>query len=192
MDPILTTSGITPFEQMALLVVLGTGISALIYAFVLARKVLGEDPGTPRMQNVSNSIHEGAVAYLNRQMEIVIPIAFVLALVLALTAYLANSPLEIWVGRGIALLFGAACSLAIGQIGLRIIGTRANVRVAQQARAGRNTPVSWGRLIVCAFRQSNRFPLPLPRHFFLAFLVCRIRPELNHVLCKDFKLDFYN
>jgi K(+)-stimulated pyrophosphate-energized sodium pump len=136
MASILETSGISQFEIMALLIVLGTGVSALIYAFTLARKVLHEDPGTAKMQNISNSIREGAVAYLNRQMEVVIPIAFVLAFALALTAYLATLPWEIWLGRGIALLFGAACSLAIGQIGLRIIGTRANVRVAQQARAG--------------------------------------------------------
>jgi K(+)-stimulated pyrophosphate-energized sodium pump len=136
MESILTTSGITQFEQIALFVVLGTGVCALIYAFTLARRVLREDPGTLKMQSISNSIREGAVAYLNRQMEIVIPIAFVLAFALAMTAYLAKTPWEIYVGRGIAVLFGAACSLAIGQIGLRIIGTRANVRVAQQARAG--------------------------------------------------------
>lgn len=69
-------------------------------------------------------------------MEVVIPIAFILAAALAASAYFSNYPFEIYIGRGIALLFGAACSLAIGQIGLRIIGTRANVRVAQQARAG--------------------------------------------------------
>lgn len=135
MDSILN-SGISQFEQMALFLVIGTGIAALLYAFWLARKTLKEDPGTKKMQELSNSIREGAVAYLNRQMEVVIPIAFLLALALALMAYFAQSPLEIYIGRGIALLFGAACSLAIGQIGLRIIGTRANVRVAQQARVG--------------------------------------------------------
>jgi K(+)-stimulated pyrophosphate-energized sodium pump len=76
------------------------------------------------------------VAYLNKQMSVVIPIAIILAFALFLTAYLANSPWDISIGRGIALLMGAGCSLAIGQIGLRYIGTRANVRVAQQARRG--------------------------------------------------------
>lgn len=135
MDTILS-SGISQFEQTALFLVLGTGVAALLYAFWLAQRVLKDDPGTAKMQDISNSIRKGAVAYLNRQMEVVIPIAFILALALALSAYFARSPLEVYIGRGIALLFGAACSLAIGQIGLRIIGTRANVRVAQQARAG--------------------------------------------------------
>lgn len=137
MQSIFTNPNITPFERMALFVVLGTGVAALIYAWLMARKVLKEDPGTKKMQTISNSIREGAVAYLNRQMEVVIPIAFVLAFFVALTAYLTpGTEFGVWVGRGIALLFGAACSLAIGQIGLRVIGTRANVRVAQQARAG--------------------------------------------------------
>jgi len=137
MQSIFANPNITPFERYALFVVLGTGVAALLYAWLMARRVLKEDPGTAKMQSISNSIREGAVAYLNRQMEVVIPIAFVLAFFVALTAYLTpNTEMGVWLGRGIALLFGAACSLAIGQIGLRVIGTRANVRVAQQARAG--------------------------------------------------------
>ncbi|RLD04985.1 MAG: sodium-translocating pyrophosphatase, partial [Chloroflexota bacterium] len=51
-------------------------------------------------------------------------------------AHLADAPLAISIGRGAALLLGASCSLAIGQIGLRVVGTRGNVRVANQARIG--------------------------------------------------------
>jgi K(+)-stimulated pyrophosphate-energized sodium pump len=124
------------FERVGLFVVLATAISALIYAWMMARQVLREDPGTERMQELSNSIRQGSVAYLNRQMEVVIPLAFVLSIVLFLTAHLANAPWRISIGRGAALLLGASCSLAIGQIGLRYIGTRGNVRVANQARKG--------------------------------------------------------
>jgi len=136
MEPILFTPGITFFEEVALIGVVATGIAALIYAWMLARQVLKEDPGTPKMREVSGSIREGAVAYLNKQMSVVIPIALVLAVALFMTAYLANAPIDISVGRGLALILGAGCSLAIGQIGLRYIGTRANVRVASQARRG--------------------------------------------------------
>ncbi|MDH4138096.1 MAG: sodium/proton-translocating pyrophosphatase, partial [Anaerolineae bacterium] len=136
MEFILAWEGISLFEQVGLIMVLATGVAALIYAWFLAREVLREDPGTPKMQEVSNSIREGAVAYLNKQMEVVIPISFVLAIFLFLTAYLANAPWAISIGRGAALLLGASCSLAIGQIGLRMIGTRANTRVASQARRG--------------------------------------------------------
>jgi Na+/H+-translocating membrane pyrophosphatase len=135
-ESILGWEDITQFEQVGLILVLVTGVAALIYAWFLAREVLREDPGTPKMQEVSDSIREGAIAYLNKQMEVVIPISFVLAIALFLTAYLAEAPWAISIGRGAALLLGASCSLAIGQIGLRMIGTRGNTRVTNQARQG--------------------------------------------------------
>ena len=131
-----TLRNATLFEQIGLGAVLLTAIAALVYAWMLARQVLREDPGTERMQEISGAIRTGAIAYLNKQMEVVIPLAFVLAIVLFFTAHLADAPLAISIGRGAALLLGASCSLAIGQIGLRMIGTRGNVRVANQARMG--------------------------------------------------------
>ena len=131
-----TLRNATLFEQIGLGVVLLTAIAALVYAWFLAREVLKEDPGTERMQEISGAIRTGAIAYLNKQMEVVIPLAFVLAIVLFFTAHLADAPLAISIGRGAALLLGASCSLAIGQIGLRVVGTRGNVRVANQARMG--------------------------------------------------------
>ncbi len=131
-----TLQNATLFEHVSLIVVMLTAVAALVYAFFLAREVLREDPGTERMQEISNAIRTGAVAYLNKQMEVVIPLAFVLSIVLFFTAYLADAPMSISIGRGAALLLGASCSLAIGQIGLRIVGTRGNVRVANQARLG--------------------------------------------------------
>ncbi len=137
------------FERIGLIAVLLTGAGALLYAWFLARRVLRADPGTKRMQEVGDAIRQGAVAYLNKQMEVVVPLAFVLAVLLfgiarlpgAITAEGGVVPPEdmMWkiaIGRGAALLLGAACSLAIGQIGLRMIGTRGNVRVANQARLG--------------------------------------------------------
>ncbi len=126
----------TLFERIGLYTVLVTAVGALIYAWMLAREVLREDPGTEAMQEISTAIRTGAVAYLNKQMEVVIPVSFVLAILLFFTAYLSDSPWSISIGRGAALLLGASCSLAIGQIGLRFIGTRGNVRVANQARRG--------------------------------------------------------
>ena len=131
-----TLQNATLFEQIGLGAVLLTAIAALIYAWLLAREVLREDPGTERMQEISNAIRTGAIAYLNKQMEVVIPLSFVLAIILFFTAYFADAPLSISIGRGAALLLGASCSLTIGQIGLRMIGTRGNVRVAEQARQG--------------------------------------------------------
>jgi K(+)-stimulated pyrophosphate-energized sodium pump len=131
-----TLQNATLFEQIGLALVMITAIGALFYAWMLAREVLREDPGTKKMQEVSDAIRTGAIAYLNKQMEVVVPLSLVLAVVLFLTAHLADAPLSISIGRGAALILGAACSLAIGQIGLRVVGTRGNVRVANQARMG--------------------------------------------------------
>ena len=131
-----TLQNATLFEQIGLIAVLVTAVGALIYAWLLARQVLREDPGTKKMQEISNAIRTGAIAYLNKQMEVVIPLSFVLAILLFLTAHLADAPLSISIGRGAALILGASCSLTIGQIGLRVVGTRGNVRVANQARMG--------------------------------------------------------
>ena len=126
----------TLFEQVGLAAIFVISIGALVYAWLLARQVLREDPGTERMQQISNAIRSGAIAYLNKQMEVVIPLSVVLAIVLFYTAHLSDAPWSISIGRGAALILGAACSLAIGQIGLRVVGTRGNVRVANQARMG--------------------------------------------------------
>ncbi|MDX1778257.1 MAG: sodium/proton-translocating pyrophosphatase, partial [Thermodesulfobacteriota bacterium] len=131
-----TLQNATLFEQIGLAAVMVTAIGALVYAWLLAREVLREDPGTERMQEISEAIRTGSIAYLNKQMEVVIPLSVVLAILLWLTAYLSDAPWSISIGRGAALLLGAACSLAIGQIGLRVVGTRGNVRVANQARNG--------------------------------------------------------
>ena len=131
-----TLQNATLFEQIGLAAVMVTAIAALVYAWMLAREVLREDPGTERMQEISGAIRTGAIAYLNEQMKVVIPLSFVLAIILFFTAHFADAPLSISIGRGAALLLGAACSLAIGQIGLRVVGTRGNVRVANQARMG--------------------------------------------------------
>jgi len=128
--------GATSFEQFGLYAVLVTAVAALIYAWYLAHWVLRQDPGTEDMQEISTAIRVGAVAYLNKQMQVVVPLSFVLAIALFLTAHLTNTAWSISIGRGAALLLGATCSLAIGQIGLRYVGTQGNVRVAQQARLG--------------------------------------------------------
>jgi K(+)-stimulated pyrophosphate-energized sodium pump len=128
--------GATSFERAGLFAVLATAVAALAYAWALARAVLREDPGTEGMREVAEAIRQGSVAYLNTQMRAVIPISFILAVALFLTAHLADAPLSISLGRGAALLLGAGCSLAIGQIGLRYIGTQGNVRVTNQARLG--------------------------------------------------------
>src|SRR5215468_3543679 len=76
-------AGLTSFEQVAVLVVLGISILGIIYAFVLRAQILSQDKGTARMQEVWGFIKAGANAYLSQQFRTIVILIAVLTLVLA-------------------------------------------------------------------------------------------------------------
>ena len=49
------------------LVIAGGVVLALLYGLLTGFRVLAANAGTPRMQEISNAVREGAEAYLNRQ-----------------------------------------------------------------------------------------------------------------------------
>jgi K(+)-stimulated pyrophosphate-energized sodium pump len=120
---------ITGSDQVIVIGVAVVAVVALIIAFVLRAGVLAAGTGTPKMQEISAAVQEGAAAYLARQFRtlgIFVVIVFVL-----LFALPANNTGE-RIGRSIAFLFGAAFSASIGYFGMWL-ATRANVRVAAAA-----------------------------------------------------------
>ena len=50
------------------LIILPSGIIAILFALYLARDVLSRDTGTQAMQDVAGTIYEGATAFIRRQM----------------------------------------------------------------------------------------------------------------------------
>ncbi|MFR9728939.1 sodium-translocating pyrophosphatase [Saccharopolyspora sp. MS10] len=107
-------------------VVMVIALAALAFGYVLIKEVLAAGQGSPKMQQISQAVQEGAAAYLNRQFRTLSGFAVVVFLVLFLLP--ANSTAE-RIGRSIFFLFGAAFSAAIGYLGMWL-STRANVRVA--------------------------------------------------------------
>jgi len=98
----------------------GLSLAALTYAYVRRQPA-----GTETMQELAEAIQSGAMAFLRREYSILLPfVLFVAALLYWLiaprTAY--------------AYLFGAACSLLAGFIGMRA-ATLANVRTTEAARS---------------------------------------------------------
>jgi K(+)-stimulated pyrophosphate-energized sodium pump len=149
----LARHGLSPFEQVAIIGVILTAITSLVYAWYLRNRVMKKDKGTPEMQAVWNAIRIGSDSYLNRQLRTILPAVAVLTVVLFLSVYVVPPSLEalqefpqntqiiIASGRTVAFIMGALFSLLVGQLGMRM-AIQANVRVASASRRGFNEALS--------------------------------------------------
>src|SRR5947209_15842020 len=118
------------------------GIAAVLFAMYLARDVLSRDKGPQAMQDVADTIREGADAFIRRQYSTIGLLALAGAVVIGLvittfeTKDVADTPvygLDLGWRTAVAFLVGAACSMASGIIGM-YISVRSNVRTAAAAR----------------------------------------------------------
>ncbi len=141
--------GLTPFEQVAIWLVLFVAILGLLYAILLRYQILQEDKGTEKMQEVWRAIRDGANAYLRRQLGTIIPLIAVLTIAMYFSVSIVPPTPEalerfhglgvetvrlyIAIGRTVGFVMGALFSLSVGQIGMRM-AVEANVRVASAAR----------------------------------------------------------
>ena len=99
------------------------GVVGLIIAFAIYGRIKSADPGSPGIQEISDAIHEGAMAFLKREYSI-------------LLIFIAVVFVALWLGvderTALAFLAGAACSIVAGFSGMKA-ATRANGRTAQAA-----------------------------------------------------------
>ncbi|GMA86585.1 hypothetical protein GCM10025868_18350 [Angustibacter aerolatus] len=115
--------------------VIVVGLIALValgVAFTFRKQVLSASEGTPSMIEIGRAVQEGASAYLGRQFRTLIP--FVVVVLLLLLALPADTT-SIRIGRSAFFVLGALFSASIGYLGMSL-AVRANVRVADAARAG--------------------------------------------------------
>src|ERR1044071_691544 len=71
---------LTSAEWTILWVVLGSAFVALAYGALMVWSVLKCDPGTPAMQRVGQAIEDGAMAYVRRQIKVMIGFVLVLGI----------------------------------------------------------------------------------------------------------------
>ena len=99
------------------------GVVGVAYGLFTTTWVLKQDAGSPRMQEISAAVREGANAFLNRQYKTVAMVGVVVFVLLLL-----------FLGKytAIGFVIGAAGSALAGYVGM-YVSVRANVRVAQSA-----------------------------------------------------------
>jgi len=112
--------------NFTLSLIIASGFLAILYGYIVGRKVLSASPGNKKMQEIAGAIQEGARAYLKRQYQ---TISIVGLIVLIIVTY----ALGVWVGIG--YFIGALLSGAAGYVGM-LVSVQANVRTAEASRKG--------------------------------------------------------
>ena len=113
---------------MEIILVLITGVLALLFAAYKSAWINRQNPGNEKMMEIGKAVREGAMAFLSREYKVL----GIFVLAVAILLFFANN------GRGtglVALSFvvGAFCSGLAGFFGMRV-ATAANTRTTQAAR----------------------------------------------------------
>ena len=106
------------------LMIIISGLLSLLYAMILAKRVMSEKTGNDLMQQLSASIEKGAMTFLKREYSILIFFVIIIALIIVLVR--GNI-------TGISFVFGASCSALAGFIGMKI-ATKTNARTTFAAQ----------------------------------------------------------
>jgi len=107
------------------LIVLGSGVIAILYGILTTRSLMAVSGGTERMAEIAAAIQEGAAAYLNRQYTTIGIVGLIVTVILVFTLGMLSA---------IGFVIGAVCSGVAGYVGMNV-SVRANVRTAEAARS---------------------------------------------------------
>ncbi|MBU1157856.1 MAG: sodium-translocating pyrophosphatase [Candidatus Thermoplasmatota archaeon] len=106
------------------------GLVGLAFAGYLTWYVFRKDLGTPEMQEISDAIKQGAMAYMKRQYTTIIIISVILAVLIGIF-------IEPYYWVGASFMVGAGASALSGYIGM-YVSVRSNIRTAAAARRSLN------------------------------------------------------
>lgn len=106
------------------------GVLALLYTFWKSAWVSKQDPGTEKMQKISEHISLGAMAFLKAEYKVLAIFVFCIAILLLVGGFTNeySHPLV-----AMSFIVGAFCSALAGFIGMKV-ATKANVRTTNAAR----------------------------------------------------------
>lgn len=120
-------------------IIFGVIIVSIIATILLFRYVFKQSKGTKEMQEISNAIKDGAMAFLNRQYKTIALIAIFALIVIVGAVYWGKLPkgadvaMSTAIHTGIAFIIGALCSALSGYIGM-YMSVNSNIRAAEGAR----------------------------------------------------------
>ncbi len=113
------------------------GVIALIFAAIMAYRVIGADRGNARMIEIGDAIRTGASAFLRREYLALLPLVIVVTIVLAVLDYTLFTHNLGVPATAISYVVGTICSGLAGFVGMNV-AVRANIRTAAAAMRGLN------------------------------------------------------
>lgn len=102
------------------------GVVAILFAIYLTYFILSKPQGNKRMKELSESIHRGAMTFLNEEYRTISIFVVVVMAVILVTSFYTDLPREV----ALSFLVGAIFSGLAGNIGMRV-ATKANARTAE-------------------------------------------------------------
>lgn len=141
----------------------------LIYMLIKQSWVMKQDAGDGRMKEISDYIHEGALAFLKAEYRLLAIFVVIVSVLLAVVSLVV--PTTHWL-IVIAFIFGAMFSAFAGNIGMKI-ATKTNVRTTQAAKTSlpNALKVSFGGGTVMGLGVAGLAVLGLTAFFILFFQV---------------------
>ena len=106
---------------------LGTALVAIFYSLIVSKSISKKDQGNDKVKEIGKAIHQGAMAFLNKEYKVLVFFVLVIAILLG-------------IGMGgwkasLAFIVGSIFSALAGNIGMRI-ATKANSRTAVACQKG--------------------------------------------------------
>lgn len=103
------------------------GVIGLIFAFAIYMYMKRQPTGTELMREISDAIHDGAMAFLGREYRVLMIFVVIVFILMCVSSDLTYK-------TALAFLCGAICSVLAGFFGMKS-ATRANVRTSEAARS---------------------------------------------------------
>ncbi|MTK12435.1 MAG: sodium-translocating pyrophosphatase [Clostridiaceae bacterium] len=130
-----------------LIIIFTSLLLALFSILFLIKFIFTQEKGSEQMQNISNAIKEGAMAFMRRQYKTIFCLALVTVVLIVVANYFGNlsKGYDIAIKQasriGIAFITGALCSGISGYIGM-YMAVNSNIRAAAGAKKGLNSALT--------------------------------------------------